>query len=204
MTRRTYTQGRRAESAAETRRRIVEAVYERLREAPAQPVSIDDVARIAGVARSTIYLIFGSRAGLFDAVGRDLFERGGYAQLIEAVRNPDPRVTLREGIRAGIEIFDHDRDVLRALHSMAQLDEEAVGGAIRRMEENRAAGMTTLARRLAEQKALRDDVSVSEAAHILWVITSFETADLLRTGRSLPSKKTVQMLVTMAERALLR
>jgi hypothetical protein len=64
--------------------------------------------------------------------------------------------------------------------------------------------MTTLARRLAEQNALRGDVSVSEAAHILWVITSFETADLLRTGRGLPSKKTVQTLVTMAERALLR
>ena len=77
MAKRPYEQRLRARSAEETRRRILDAVYERLREAPAEPVSVERVARMAGVARSTVYLVFGSRAGLFDALGDDLLRQDG-------------------------------------------------------------------------------------------------------------------------------
>ena len=76
---RKYEQQLRAESAEETRRRILDAVARRLREAPTEPVSLDQVAKLARVARSTIYLIFGSRAGLFDAFTEDLADRTGSA-----------------------------------------------------------------------------------------------------------------------------
>jgi AcrR family transcriptional regulator len=82
MAPRRYEQRLRAESAAETRLRILDAVYERLREAPAEAVSVDWVAKMARVARSTVYLIFESRAGLFDALAADLFDRSGYARLL--------------------------------------------------------------------------------------------------------------------------
>ncbi|MFD7012014.1 hypothetical protein [Rhodococcus jostii] len=48
-------------------------------------------------------------------------------------------------------MFAAHRDVFRALFSMAQLDADAVGGAIARIEENRAGGMAHLAQRLAER-----------------------------------------------------
>ena len=67
-----YNQRLRAESAAETRQRILDAVAERMRTAPTEPVSIDQVARLAKVARSTIYVVFGSRVGLFEAFAEDL------------------------------------------------------------------------------------------------------------------------------------
>jgi AcrR family transcriptional regulator len=72
MATRKYEQRLRADAAAETRRRILDAVYQWLRETPAEPVSIDRIARLARVARPTVYLVFGSRAGLFEAVGADL------------------------------------------------------------------------------------------------------------------------------------
>jgi hypothetical protein len=50
---------------------------------------------------------------------------------------------------------------------MAQLGERAVGDAVRRREESRAAGMARLARRLGEQGLLRPGVSVDDAEHIL-------------------------------------
>jgi AcrR family transcriptional regulator len=204
MAPRAYEQRQRAESAAETRRRILDALYERLREAPAEKVSVDRLARTAGVARSTVYLIFGSRAGLFDALGQDLIERSGHDRLVEAVRQPDARGTLRDGFRRTYEMYTPERDVLRALHSMAQLDEEAVGGAVRRMEEQRAGGMEWLAGRLAEQGALRADISVEEAAHALWVLSSFEAFDLLSTGRGLTTDAVSDILVAAAERAVCR
>jgi AcrR family transcriptional regulator len=204
MATRKYEQRLRAQSAEETRRRILDAVYERLREAPAQPVSVDQVARMAGVARSTVYLIFGSRAGLFDTLGKDLYERAGRERLVEAVSHPDAREHMRGGLRRGAEMFAAYADVFRALFSMAKLDEEAVGGAVARMEEIRAGGMARVARSLAEQDVLPPGVTEEEAANVMWLLASFDAFDSLYTGRGLSLDEVVDVLVTTAERTLCR
>ena len=87
---------------------------------------------------------------------------------------------------------------------MAQLDEEAVGGSVRRIEEERTGGMARLAGRLEEQGWLRPDVDSAEAEHILWVVTSFESFDLLYTDRGLSTNAVSDVLIAMAERALLK
>ena len=204
MATRPYEQRQRAETAGQTRRRILDAVIERLRKAPAEPVSVDRIAEMAGVARSTVYAIFGSRAGLFDAVAADVLEREDYERLLEAKHEPDAREHMRVGFRAGTEMLAADRDIVRALFSMAQLDERAVGEAVRKREESRAAGMARLAGRLADQGLLRPDVTVEDAEHILWVLTSFESFDLLHTGRGLSKEAAAELLFATAERALLK
>lgn len=202
---RKYEQRLRAEAAEETRRSILDAVYERLRQAPSTPVSIDQVARTAGVSRSTVYLIFGSRAGLFDALSTDLWwHRAGFQRVVDAVAHPDAREHLRGGIDAGVRVFAAHRDVFRALFSMAQLDADAVGGAIARIEENRAGGMVHLAQRLAEQEVLRPEVTADEAADTLWLLASFDSFDQLYTGRNLPVDDVSRTLITTAERSLCR
>src|SRR3954452_23953805 len=100
MTVRRYEQRLRAENAEETRRRILDAFAEQLGRAPTEPVSLDQVARRARVARSTIYTAFGSRAGLFDAFVDDLWSRTGLASLTAAVDTPDAHAHLRGGIAA--------------------------------------------------------------------------------------------------------
>ena len=88
---RAYEQKARAESAAETRRRILDGVYECLREEPSTRPSLGEIACRADVARSTVYLVFGSRAGLFDAFAEELWQRSGLPHLQEAVNVPDAR-----------------------------------------------------------------------------------------------------------------
>ncbi|RZL77843.1 MAG: TetR/AcrR family transcriptional regulator [Rhodococcus sp. (in: high G+C Gram-positive bacteria)] len=203
MATRKYEQRLRAEAAEETRRKILDAVYERLRRAPSTPVSVEQVARTAGVSRSTVYLAFGSRTGLFDALTTDLWwNRAGFQGVVDAVENPDAREHLRSGIDAGVRVFAAHRDVFRTLFSMAQLDADAVGGAIARIEENRAGGMIHLAQRLAEQEVLRPGVTVDEAADVLWLLTSFDSFDQLYTGRNLTADDVSRMLITTAERSL--
>jgi AcrR family transcriptional regulator len=200
---RRYEQRARAEEAEKTRRRIVDAALERLRDAPTEPVSMERIAAMAGVARSTVYAIFGSRAGLFDAVGVELRERGGYDRLVHASHDEDARAALRGGLRAASEMLAASRDSYRTLHSMAKLDPAAVGGSVHRWEEERARAMARIAAQLHEQGHLRPGVSAEEANDILWVISSFESFDLLYSGRGLPLDTVVERLTATAERALM-
>jgi len=201
---RKYEQRLRAESAEATRQRILDALEQRLRLAPTQPVSVDEVARRAGVARTTVYLVFGSRAGLFDALTTALWERAGLPELTRAVAHPDAREHLRGGLRAGVEIYAVLRDVAVALFSMSALDPDSVGGAIARMEERRWGGMQHLARRLGEQDLLRTDVTVDDAADVLWMLASFASFDALYTGRGMAAGDVARVLTATAERTLCR
>ena len=128
----------------------------------------------------------------------------GFRHVVDAVELPDAREHLRHGIDAGVRMFAAHRDVFRALFSMAQLDSDAVGGAVARVEEDRAGGMRHLAQRLAEQKALRADVTADQAADLLWLLTSFDAYDQLATGRNLPADAITGILVTAAERTVCR
>jgi len=95
-------------------------------------------------------------------------------------------------------------DVFRALFSMAELDADAVGGAIARIEHRRAGGMAWLAQRLAEQNVLRPDVTADEAADLLWLMASFDSFDALFTGRNLAVDDVARLLAATAERTLCR
>ena len=200
---RKYEQRLRLERAEETRHRILDAVYTHLRETPSEPVTLDAVARRARVARSTIYLVFTSRAGLFDAFVEDLWQRTGLPELTTAVAHADAREHLRGGIRAANAMYAVERDVYRTLFSMAQLEPGSISDAIAKKEENRAGGMTYLAERLAAQHLLRSGVTVPHAVDVLWTLCSFETFDLLYTGRQLSLDATTELTISIAEDALL-
>ena len=63
--------------------------------------------------------------------------------------------------------------------------------------------MARLARRLGRASLLRDGVSVERAAHVLWVIASFDAFDLLYSGRGLDADAVSDVLLEMAAGALL-
>ena len=204
MSTRPYRQALRAEAAEETRQRILDTLYERLRTAPAEPVSLDEIARRARVSRSTVYLAFGSRSGLFDALTARLLQGAGYDLLMEAVQHPDARETLRGGLEGGARMYAAHLDVLRVLYATGKLDPEGAGRAIASSEAKRFEGMDWLAGRLRDEGHLRDGVTVADAAHLLWVLAGFDAYDLLATGRGLDVEAAVRVLVGTAERTLLR
>ena len=173
-----------------------------LHASPAEKLSLDAVARAAGVARSTIYEIFGSRSGLFEAAAKDAYDRTGYPELVAAARHEDALEQLRGGMRAATRMHAGERDIFRALYSMYALDPEAVGSVIAGVDEERGEGMRRLARRLDEQGYLAEGMTRAKAAHALWVITSFESFDALYTGRGLSAARCADLLVEMAERAV--
>lgn len=203
MATRPYQQRLRAEQAEQTRRRVLDAIAACLRDAPTQPVSVDCVAQAARVSRSTIYGLFGSRAGLFDAFADDLLARTGLPALTAAVAHPDAREHLHGGIDAAFRMYANDHQIYRVLHAMARLDPDSVGAATK-LDNERRGGMAHLARRLAEQGALRDDITVETAENLLWALCSFEMFDHLYGDRHLPLDDTIQTTITTIERTLCR
>jgi AcrR family transcriptional regulator len=203
MSKRAYEQRLRAEAAESNRQRILDALYDRLREAPAKPISVDEIARRARVARSTIYLVFGSRSGLFDALTDRLLQGAGYQRIVDAVRHPDPRESLRGALQGGVQMYAAHHDVFRVLSSMAKLDPDGVGQAIARAERDRAQGITRLAGRLHADKLLRSDLTPDRAAHVIWLLASFDAYDLLATGQGLAPQEIIDTLTDTAEHTLL-
>jgi AcrR family transcriptional regulator len=203
MAKRRYTQRLRAQAAEENRQRILDALYERLREAPERPISVDEVAQRAGVARSTIYLVFGSRSGLFDALTDHLLTGPGYQRILDAVRLPDARESLRGALSGGVDMYAAHHEVLRTLGSMAKLDPEGIGQAIARGENERSRGVARVAARLQDQGDLRPGVTVDRATAALWLLAGFDAYDSLATGQGLSPEEIADVLVDTAESALL-
>ena len=203
MDERRYRQTRRAASAEETRTRILEAARTTLERGPVGALRVEEVARQAGVARSTVYLLFGSRSGLFDALARFLRDSAGFDALIAASRLPDALDNLRASQRAAVAMYAQLPDLARALFTLAAIDPDAVA-AVAAIEDGRRPGMERLANALAAQGYLREDVPLEEAVDILTVITSFQAFDELFRGSGLPAETVADRLIAMAERSVCR
>jgi AcrR family transcriptional regulator len=203
MDKRQYVQRARAEAAEGTRRRILDAARATLERGPIGALKVDEVAKAAGVSRSTVYLLYGTRAGLFDALARYLRDESGFDELIVAFRMPDALDALRTAQRVAVGMYAKMPDLARALFTLSAIDPDAVA-AVRAIEDGRRPGQASIARRLAEQGYLRSDVSVEEATDILTVVTSFQAFDELFTGSGLPVDAVADRLIAMAERSICR
>jgi len=203
MDKRSYVQRSRAASSDATRRRILDAARASLERGPVGALRVDEVARSADVSRSTVYVLYGSRAGLFDALGRFLRDEAGFDELIAASHLPDALENLRTSQRVAVHMYAKMPHLARALFTLAAIDPDAVA-AVTAIEDGRRPGMARLAGALAAQGYLRDDITVAEAAEILAVITSFQSFDELFTGSGLPADTVADRLIAMAERSLCR
>jgi AcrR family transcriptional regulator len=168
---------------------------------PLRSVGLGEVADAADVARSTIYAIFGSRAGLMVALAEDMLERGGFKDLGRAFRNPDAAQALELSLREAARMYAAEHAPARAILALAAVDPDAAEGAAR-LERGRRAGVADLAQRLREQGYLRDELSHEAAADILWIVTSFQTFDQLFTGRELAPHVCGERLIAVAKGSL--
>ncbi|HEU5440746.1 MAG TPA: helix-turn-helix domain-containing protein [Ktedonobacterales bacterium] len=199
---RTYHQRQRAQSAEATRQRIVDAARACLIETPLLAVGMERIAEAAGVARRTIYQIFGSRVGLFAALEQDLFLRGRFVEIQDAFnKNADARQILEETLPASVRLMQREEAILRALFLQSLIDPEAAT-LTKRIEEGRIGGMRYLARLLVEQGYARPDLTQAEVGDILALLTDFATYDQLKTRMGLSPEDILRRLHILAARLL--
>lgn len=180
---------------------MLEALRLQLVESSLSSVTMEETAKRAGVARSTIYDAFGSRLGMFQALAAGMAQTAAFRRLQEAIADPVARRAVKRSLAAGTAFYETEHMVSRALGQLAASDPDAAG-AVGMLDFGRRLAMAELARRLSEQGQLRDGVTLAEAADMLSVLSSFSTFEELRVGRSLSVRQVQTRLQAMADRSL--
>lgn len=207
--RRPYRSRVRAEQAAQTRLRILEASGELFAELGYVATTIDAVAARAGVAVDTIYAIFGTKKGLLSALidlrvtgsteGSDVLAGEGP----RALRTMSDRRQMLAGFAADVVArIERVRTIDDVMQSAAVIDPD-IADLRARMQENRFSKLRTFTEWLAANGALRRHMDVDEAATIVWTLTSPEVNRLLRDVRGWSSQRYQQWLTTTLPRVLL-
>lgn len=200
---RRYRMKARAEAAEATRRKVIEAARKAIMDGPVPALTMGEVARRAGVARSTLYAQYGSQAGLVGAVGVDAGLRGGFERVLELFNLPDAAEAMRRALPQGARMMGSDYELNRRVRVLAQLDPEVMAGLVT-AEEHRTGGMRYQAGRLAEQGKLRPGVSPERAAMVLSLLTDFATYEGLHMRWGMDAEQIGEFLVSVASRYLLR
>jgi AcrR family transcriptional regulator len=175
--RRYNTEKRRAD-VEQTRARVIEATRE-LISAPdgMAGLSMEAVARQAGVARMTVYYQFGSKVGLLEAVYDDLAQRGLVASLRAVFEAPDALEALDELVAAFGRFWASDRLIIRRLRALAALD-PVFEGARARDERRRDLFRRTVGR-ITDEYGRPEPASAGQLVAVLTALASFETFDAI-------------------------
>src|SRR5438552_354886 len=102
----------RGEGASDdTKRRILAAAREQLRDEPFARFSLEAIARRAGLTRLTVYYQFGSKRGLLEALYDSLAETGGLMRLPGLYSIADPTAALLELVEIFCRFWASDTDL---------------------------------------------------------------------------------------------
>ena len=202
MSPRRYTMGARAAAVADTRHRVVAAAREVLVEGDVRRLTMDEVARRADVARATVYHQFGSKLGLVEAVVSDVEERAGLEALVAMVEADPPARLLRSVVAAGCRYWATDPALVRTIIAMGILQPD-VQELLDRHDAGRLRILTRTIDRLTGAALLRPGCDPGHAVNVLWVLTSFESYDLLVRGRRVDRDEAADVLTRLAEDELI-
>jgi AcrR family transcriptional regulator len=208
-TKREYRSPLRAEQAAETRRRIVDAARVLLLERGFAATKLDQVATQAGVALPTLTGYFPNKAALLEevlraAVSGDADEQPpAIGQQLKALLDrPDPRELLtemaavvRSANERAFELFEIMR---KAAAADPKIEERRQKGANARRRDQ-----APIARHLKRTRALRPDLSEQQATDILWLYSSADVYRLLVHDSRWPTTRYEQWLAQTLKHALL-
>ena len=167
---RSYTAGLRQEQAEMTRRRILEAARRLLAAGGYSTVTMDDIAKEAGVAYQTVYAVFGTKLRLAEAMIEAGWPHIDEAmKLVEQVReSADAKVWLRTAARITRQINEPCGDLARF---MRESGDPVLLARYRTVEDERFSQLREVADVLERSGRLRSTITSSEALAVLWAMT---------------------------------
>jgi AcrR family transcriptional regulator len=179
---RRYTSRVRADSAEDTRRRILDAARSLFGRRGIDRVTIADVGARAGVAASTVYAVFQSKTGILRALMEQALFGGRFQSAQEHLAGvTDPVQLVALTARVARAVYESESLELGLLRSASGFSPE-----LRKVEEEferiRYAMQERRLRALFESGKARKDLSLEEARRVLWTLTGREVYRMLVDG----------------------
>jgi AcrR family transcriptional regulator len=207
---RTYNSPLRVAQAGQTRTRVLDAARVLFAEQSYPRTSIDAIATAADVSPDTIYAAFGSKREVL----KQLMDRAvagnddatpilGQAGPRSVLREPDPRRMLARFADGVTDIIEAARPIDDILRGAAAVDVEVAALRDDVQQRQRRAAMGAVARALAAKGPLRDGISATHAATIIWALTSPEVHRLLRDQSGWSRRRYARWLGETLTRTLL-
>lgn len=207
---RLYDASHRREAAAETRNAVVAAASRLFADRGYAATTMAAIASAAGVALDTIYASVGPKPVLFRRLIETAISGGdqpvpaeerGYVQQIRAEQDPGRKLDLyAHAIR---EIQERLAPLFRVLQHAALTDPQ-LDALWHEIGARRARNMQLLAAELAATGGLRQDLSVDDAADIIWATNSSEFFLLLVRDRNWDADRFEQWLARTWKELLLK
>lgn len=188
MTPRRYDLGKRAASADQNRRRILDATEQLAGEGGLAALTLDRVAEEAGVTRATVYRHFGSRGGLFEALSWDRVSRAQLDRLDTARQQPDVDRALRDFLRENCRFFARIGPALQTLLELARHDADVARVIDTGYYGRRIESLDALAARLRREGRLQPAWSQARVVDALVVLTSLESFQALARRGHTPDR----------------
>jgi AcrR family transcriptional regulator len=164
-------------------------------------MSLDAVAKAAGVTRLTIYNQFGTRRGLLEAVFDERARQGGLAAIPDAMALPDAKAAVLRMVEVFCAFWASDASGLSRVWAATIGDPELAEG-IKARNERRRAIFRTLVNRMVQrgeiQKARAPDLI--DLLHALTGLPFY--LELSAPGR--PAEAIARILRQAVEAALMR
>ena len=176
MTPRPYSSHERQRTVDAGRDRIIAAALELLKGGGVAAVSLDDVAKRAGITRMTVYNQFGSKAGLLEELFDQLVTRGAFSEMPAIFTEKDPGVAFDAFVAVFGRFYTENRPVMARLRAAAGSDPD-LDTAMRKRNERRKRGIETLVQRLGKEH--QPSVPAAELVTTLDVLLSFNTFDMI-------------------------
>lgn len=191
MSTRLYASPAREAAAAQKKARVVSAATGLLRsQGSVTAVSLDAIAKAAGVTRLTVYNQFGSRRGLLEAVLDQVATDAGMHRIGELMAAADPRTALDALIDLVCHAWAFD-DSMARLHAAARIDPEFAEAVSKRIERRRGA-LRALVNRMSKDEPISASAK-SDLVDLLFAMTSYEVFEGLR-ARDRTAKRVAQLM----------
>lgn len=178
---RPYSLGRRLERSDDKRAKILAAARAQLESSGFLSLTLDALARESGVTRQTIHNLFGTKAGLLEALFDQLALAGGMCRMREVMQRTDRELLLQGFVKVFTDFWSQDRLFIRRIHGLAAIDPE-FGAALEARNRRRRGAAARIVDRVGGGRDASDAEDRTKRSAVLCALTSFEFFDLLAEG----------------------